>query len=1307
MREMFVTELVKDVLGPRGGMYETLLQSPVNEYITGVLAPQEEPERDIDATADLPAEGYTEDAEDESADMDILAPPLLSPLLDPQSRPHSIGLFFAVQAEGAPEIEVCITWARYSQSGSGEKWERKPRFSIQRLQFQCEAQELWIDAEGKLCQSNNMLAEVSLYARRRQLGDNTFIIILYLVNRMRAQNQGMEDEGKKRFFTECCVFQPQIRVTCLPGTNIISFITCPSADEEDKRLHFLYREYPVLARGYLCSAVWRKIDPEAKVENLNLDFPDAQKQPPFYWVDGDLLSEQDRQRFSPPDVRTEFVPLYAVQAPLLSWCSEYGPGPETSADKLAELWEPEQMERGLQPLVDGYKRWIGGLRAEAESLPLDEKRIANELIAESERVANRIQEGVNLLLKNDDVRLSFCFAMKAMAVQAQWPEGNGKKTLEWHPFQLAFILMCLESIANPQSAERNVCDLLWVPTGAGKTEAYLALAAFTMAYRRRRALKRESGDRTGAGVAVISRYTLRLLTIQQFRRTLKMVTACEYLRVYGLGKCGTVGWRPRTCNMTDNFIWGSSRFGAGLWVGGGVTPNRLRKTWGGKGYIYGAIDILNGNRGAGEPAQVLNCPACNTLLAFSDLSAGSHILYYVVSNLSSIPPSLPQPQQGAFQVTLLKVDPLSPGFNTLQVELSCKQKVTGDEVDEWWQQAVEKVLNQLKGRRAFARASRPGYFMRRYIGKQDTPVVYDFDIYCPNPNCPLHIPWLEGAPMGDYQAYHSEKLPLCKLPDGNLSIYAQEPFRLKGQPYYSDRVPIPAYTVDEQVYHRCPSIVIATVDKFARLAFEPRASALFGNVNHYHCIWGYYRPYAHPSQQDSQEHPSPTGSKNARNYISIPSLEPPDLILQDELHLIEGPLGGLVGIYETAVDFLCSEAENHSPKYIASTATVRRAQEQVKSVFNRSLQTFPPPGLTVKDSFFIRFAQEHPLQDRKPGRLYVGVCAPGRGPLTPVVRIWARLLHTANKCASAQIDPFWTLTGYFNAIRELGGARALYRQDIPQRLQDIATMEGVSVRQIDDAKVQELSSRTPSVHLPAVLETLNRQYPDASEALFTTSMFGTGVDIPRISLMVVHGQPKTTSAYIQSTGRVGRRTGALVVAFLRATRPRDLSHYEFFCGYHAQLHRFVEPISVSPFAPGVVLRAAGPIAVAVLRNQRFTSVKWYREDDAMEMSKERQSKEVQSLPVLLERRARAQPPYRQPSEGYVENQAGALLDKWHQVARQQKISLRYVEYAISSAPKHHVVLGDPQHQHHKDLQVVYENAPQSLRDIEETCGFET
>jgi hypothetical protein len=245
-----------------------------------------------------------------------------------------------------------------------------------------------------------------------------------------------------------------------------------------------------------------------------------------------------------------------------------------------------------------------------------------------------------------------------------------------------------------------------------------------------------------------------------------------------------------------------------------------------------------------------------------------------------------------------------------------------------------------------------------------------------------------------------------------------------------------------------------------------------------------------------------------------------------------------------------------------------------------------------------------------------------------------------------------------------------------------------------------------STELPTILDLLNNPYPEAQDALFTTSMFGTGVDIPRLGLMVVNGQPKTTSSYIQATGRVGRNTGALIVTFLRASRPRDLNHYEFFCGYHCQLHRFVEPVTVMPFAPGAVERACGPVGTFILRNQRNAGVPWHTDAAATDMARVRATNaEVQAIPPQLETRAQAQPPERSPDPGNVEHRSNAALDRWQQIARMRN-NLCYVEYAIDRAPTLPVVLGDPQHQHAR-LDVVYSNVPQSLRDIEETCGFQT
>lgn len=1287
MREQFVSGMVQEVLGPRGGLREVLDESPLSEYITGVLAPDTDSPglRSVDDEAVIPVEGG-EEAEDSEADPEPHTLGSFSPVLDPQGRPHSLGVTFVAHAgDDAPGMHLCATWARYREEdsqGHARRWIREPRAVVLRGIPGGNSDHLLRPAPGED-------PEVSVHIRSRPHpgGAGLWMVSVFLVNRIRPAADTLQTAGHH-------VFQPQVRIRLPEGVQTVSGIAEGSGAGDERTLRFLYRERPALARGHLCSAVWRAVDPE--VEVLGAGDPVAPATPPFVWTDGELLAPPVQQEFTGPDVRSEYVPLFPVTAPELDLDPQWGPAPELRAAVLAEAWDGSAIRAALRPLVDGYGAWISARAQEAPGTP--DPEVAHTLVLECEEACRRLEAGIDLLVQDDQVRLAFCFAMKAIDLQSGWAGGRGG--LMWRPFQLAFVILSLESIANPASADRDVCDLLWVATGAGKTEAYLALAAFTMAYRRLRAAAApDQEDQTGGGVAVISRYTLRLLTIQQFRRALRMVSACELLRVHGLGSAGPTGWRPVSCPERGDMLWGSIRFSAGLWVGGGVTPNRLTDSWA-QGTIPGALSILAGAAGEGEPAQVVRCPACDSILSVprreeDGLPAGSHWLHFVVNGRIGNATGAAG-TYGGLVVQSIRTDQLSPGYSRVSLEIdSGTARLSAEDVDTLWNQ----VARRLGGVQLMCmRAARPGYFARYYAGARGGGAQsYDFEVVCPAPECPTEVPWAEGAPAGQVQGSAPAATSptgglagIATLPGGHRFCGVLEAFR-SASPYLATRAPIPAYTVDEQVYGRCPSLLIATVDKFARPAFEPRASHLFGQVDHHHCVHGYYR--------FSGTHPTPTGRSASRTFVPVPPLPPPELILQDELHLVEGPLGSMVGLYETAVDFLARGPEGHPVKYIASTATVRQAGDQVRSIFDRRLAQFPPTGLTIDESYFVRFGRARVLDDASRGRLYMGICAPGKGPLTPVLRIWSRLLQTAQENrADPMVDGFWTLAGYFNAVRELAGARALYRQDIPERLQRIA---GVRARRIPEERSQELSGRTESTQLPTILDALNR--PHGEDALFATSMFGTGVDVPRLGLMVVHGQPKSTSSYIQATGRVGRERGALVTTFLRATRPRDLVHYEFFLGYHLQMHRFVEPVTVMPFAPGALDRGSGPVAVTILRNRGGANVPWHEDGAATEMRSHRQSADVAETIQALESRALSQPHARRPAAGSTQARSGRDFDRWWTVAQQRTADLCYVEYGT---PQRAVVLGDAQHQH-SNLPVVFRNAPTSLRDIEETCGFQT
>lgn len=1308
-RNELVVALAGEVLGPRGGVYERLetpphragqAVTPLDEYITGVLAPRDAvPREEIDATDDLLGEA------DESADDQVdagspaLPPATLaagvsrSPCLDPRSRPSSIGLSIVVHG-ARPQLDVCTTWAWYVQAGE-TAWQREPKHDVW-TGLDCtrprEVRDV-LEPDG--------VRRVSVELRSRQAG-NAWHVSIFLINTTRVDRPGPEHH----------VYQPQIRIRTAAGTHLVPLDDGPASDDaEAESLALLYSRRRALARGHLCAAVWSEIDPEGPFDGSR---PAA---PPFAWPDGSILAADVLRRFSAPDARTELVPCYAIGSPQLGATERHGTA-GFDPEQLSELWDPTDIRTTLSPLADAYEDWISTKQQELGRLPARHQRSGVNHLQLCRDMLRRMRDGIDLLCNDADVRLAFCFANKAIAVQSRWTR---RRVVPWRPFQLAFQLVNLPALRDFRSPERLTCDLLWIPTGGGKTEAYLGLAAFTLGLRR--VLARRTGE-PGGGVAVLSRYTLRLLTIQQFRRALALVTACEVLRIERTG--GNTGWRPRRYPDASNGLWGGERFSIGLWVGGSVTPNGLfdftYKTASNRPEtVHGALSILKGQQGEGEPAQVLSCPCCGAVLAVPpegfahDRQATLHFVLecaapsapLTAASFSGPPMPRTDGQQGSvplFAVTHVSANTHpSTNYHTVTITFIPSRDVTPQDVDHWGRNQVLSAFGH-RSRYVCARPSRPGYFLRTAPFQGGRQNEVDFEIFCPNPECQLNSSdaWTEATPSGN--------------------AYIPEAFEIR--PGESSHIPIPALTVDEQVYQRCPSIVVATADKFARLAFEPRAASLFGRVDHYCERYGYYRAGCPPTRSMPSgpiDHPPGVVPVRVRPF------NPPDLILQDELHLIDGPLGSMVGIYETVVETLASRTVAGSlsrPKYIASSATVRRASEQVRSLYDRKLAQFPPPGLDIDDNFFTLGREAHPLESGQPGRLYVGICAPGRGAQTPIVRIWSRLLQHAEErrragVPAAELDGLWTLVGYFNAIRELAGAVALARQDIPERMAFISP----APRRFPEDEPMELSGRMSSLELPGKLDRLYVSLASGTPVgvVATTSMFGTGVDVPRLGLMCVNGQPKTTSSYIQATGRVGRERGGLVVTFYRASRPRDLSHYEFFTGYHRELYRHVEPITVNPFSARARDRALGPASVALLRQATelwsgavATRIlrPWHVQQrhqrgwrsSAGDMAAAQMAPEVTALQNVFESRALIQPPGRRPQPGVVSAEQAAEIARWAQLAAIAGQDLLYYESSMISQPTRMVVLGDLAHEA-LGLPVAYENAPNSLRDVEPTTTF--
>ena len=715
-------------------------------------------------------------------------------------------------------------------------------------------------------------------------------------------------------------------------------------------------------------------------------------------------------------------------------------------EKLAQL-ERSELISTLSILTDDYAAWIDEQKARIGKDVNGYDISANDVVGRCGEILERLREGISALGSDDNALEAFRFANLGMASQRirsiyallkRRGDNISLDTLDipknrsWRPFQLAFILLSIPALADPMHKDRtqsfeSYADLLWFPTGGGKTEAYLGVAAFTMAIRR---LHGEMGGLNAArGLAVIMRYTLRLLTIQQFQRATTLICAMEVMRQSNIEK------------------WGTEPFSIGLWVGQRVTPNTTEES-------HAAVEKeRDGQYGTGStPAQLTNCPWCG-----SEIAPGREIT----------------------------VD-----RNTLRSSIYCSDKF---------------------GKCEFSRTKSKG------IG-------------------------------------------------------------------------LPVLVVDDEIYRRPPTMLIATVDKFAMMAWRGQVRTLFGKVSQECDRHGLLWP-----EGDCKGNHHRKGDLPSTSVQQVTPIRPPDLIIQDEFHLISGPLGTMVGLYETAVDELSTwecEGKAIRPKIIASTATVRKADEQVKNVFLRRVAVFPPHGLDVEDNFF---SVQRSIEG-KPGRRYMGICSPGSSRPAVLIRVYVALLTAAQSLFEKfgqAADPYMTVVGYFNSLRELGGMRRLAEDDVQTRSYRVQMSDvdrpGLVQRSIKI--VDELTSRVSSKDIPRKLDQLEVKFKSswekgetrAIDIVLATNMLSVGVDVNRIGLMAVNGQPKNTAEYIQATSRVGRAFPGLVCTVLTWSRPRDLSHYETFEHYHSTFYKHVEAQSVTPFAPRALDRGLTGSMISLLR----------------------------------------------------------------------------------------------------------------------------
>lgn len=1433
-RYHIIKSLFQDLLGPRNGSDEEISVKPYDQYTVGILRSIHEISDQSSDPSDkyrYKSKPYEKDLDNEDETDDTY---IIDSDLNPKEGARSMGMSFVISGS-EPKIKICCTWGRYKMDDHNLTWKRLPNFCVSDI---LDLSKMKQDNTIRAGSGNERITKSGVEIRvvKNLIGSDRYHVSVFLVNRTPVMDTPQQEDR---------VFQPQIRVR-LHGDSKIENLGeyvrgSPTMDD------LMFRDRSNKGRGHLCGVIWREIDPEQPRNGLNFS--------KFTWPDSrsDVIPDYVVDEFKYADIRTEFFPTYTILQPDLS-----DNVLERDALEIANLWNPSDIDSCLSQIPAKYNKWIADQKSSLTEHHFDEKMasLAGDNLVKCEEASDRIRKGIDLLKDNERARLAFCFMNQVMADKKRWDNRNGSdgdKKLYWYEFQMAFILHTLHGVLPGKDTEKEVCDLLWFPTGGGKTEAYLGLMIFAFSYRR---LLEVDGLETDGGVSALSRYTLRLLTIQQFTRALGAITAADMRR--------KTNWKPTSAKLQDpklvdkfekSSLWGKSKFSLGVWIGN-LTPNKFPVQGTPKYDILNAEGMLLpeykrrrfSRSDNGQPAQITSCPCCGEILAIlptNSLGKYAEITWIIKSNKSiESLEAIPNKNFSSSNMCLQSAKPDKPAksfftisdntsenssYYGMRVQLHSKAgSINEKNIEDWWRNCALSALGYTSDDDPLQSSSpsKPGYFFL-YMRGENKP--FDFAIYCPNPKCEINS-----------SNIFSE---LSTIPEA-------EPFSSDHKSYIHFSS-IPAFTIDEQIYSRCPTVVVATVDKFARLPYEPRIASIFGNVDMHDPDIGYFRENLN-------------GIGKAVNRFM-----PPSLIIQDELHLIEGPLGSMVGIYEMAIDILASNP-SYIPKYVASTATIREAKEQVGTIYRKDARIFPPRGISHEDSYFSKIDEDPSCMSERHGRLYLGVLAP-KGSLIVPVKVWASILSSIHRMKQnpeqfgiktcdvvSNLDWYMTLVGYFNALKELAIAQRLFADDIkrdvelwsptkfysassnshitlkpsitlapvevkfdtmiysvsvycdnkegnisiavydsngdkpgkiiyrsnmpdeiqkcdkgeneiilktplsvtrgsiiwvavhndsentifhtgvgtrscysikfikiedgglvfpdsPQVTDHLPNMLKVSVKtmpkMLDAQKVMELSSKTNSTDLPDYIEKLSKKQNNTIDCLFTTSMFGTGIDIDRLGLMAVMGQPKSTSSYIQSTGRVGRKCAGLVVTWLRAGRVRDLSHYENFIGYHRAIHRYVEPISASPFSRRALDTCLGPVLVGVMRNAKTisdnpVSLDWAGTHGPHYMVDHRNDSDMVALKDNVIRISSSK--YVSTNRSMDKDDAKEIFDntvaEWWRIAstlKKDKKDLVYNEYSMIKKPKKNVVLGSEQHElEGKD--VVYRNARNSLRDIEST-----
>ena len=1234
MRHRYVSALYKEFVGPRSGAEEVLLADPKSEYLCGQLNPIESDgvETEIQ-TQSLGEFVGVSSAEDNDDPPNMVDQALIDAGKQFRSIPSSFGVSFAVQKlPRQNELKLCFTWARYKSEQN--TWKRMP--SIWMIDAPCTP-----GSHEVINPNKTVKAHIEIH----QSASSHWKISIFLLSTV-------DLDDRKRVKTEDIIFQPEIRISLPADITLVAlgesgFV---ALDDEWRIATRQYDKLSVHARGHLCGAYWAAIDPQRPVPTGVT----ASAEPPFRWVDGEHFKKAANipEYFFSPTIRTDFIPLYPAPNPPSAKDGQIS----VAAEVIANIKNKADLKKYLQSVTSAYNQWI-------LNQPRTEDTVIQEILSSHRNALERIEEGINFVTTNDAAFRAFLFMNQAMNMQYGWDRLRPGRKLEWRPFQIAFILFSLKSSVERDDSNRDVCDTIWFPTGGGKTEAYLGLSCFVMAFRRITSKSDNEGFKCGEGISVLSRYTLRLLTIQQFRRALRMVTACELLRC-------------RETAMENN--WGRSQFSIGLWVGSGVTPNQMRGTAfrNNPGGAVEQLRFLPGKDSQNEAAQVLNCPCCDSILSLppEGLQKGKVTFHFIGIGRPIVRPEYSaELSNETIVVNAIDIKPHPSGKIFYgKIDLDLLDGLKTNSFAKWFE---ERFLDKVGFKTISFNHARPGYFPI-YEGKSKKPTGYE--IRCANSTCELNtLVFKQKRPYSNGQwAWASQHELFCNDRHQALSL----------------GIPIPAITVDEEIYHNPPSMLISTCDKIVWTAYTEDSASLFGRI----------RSYDSAAAKGFSQRPLSDSSR----LLPCESFAPPDLVIQDELHLLEGPLGSNFGIFETIVDVLASK-----PKYIASSATIRKSTDQIKCLLGRRTSIFPPPNPDVGEGFFLRLNEIHPLDERGTGRLFLGLAFPGRAPQTPTVRTWGSLLQTSQDLldegvTKPEIDPYWTVVGYFNAVRELAQAETYWRQDISGFINyayDRKDRQGTK-RNIVEPQFANLSSQTDSSDLPGILSRMEREIIEDGcfDGVLTTSMFGTGVDVSRLSAMIVHGQPKASSQYIQAVGRIGRSKPGLAVNLFRVSKPRDLNHYEYFTGYHRRLPVAVEPITVRPLSSKALKRMLGPIIVSLIRNWNDPLLQIssdFSTDDGACRGHEIPKRVWDKLLDVMEKRWEDQPTLRRYlAKNEFRDFVQSHIERWTTEAKRSSEVGAELRYRKGN----NVVLGSS-----RGGESIFADAPVSLRDVEPLLNIYT